>query len=102
MWAKEEGNLWKSEIMINLCNIGVFVSYLCLIFRQYRLSIVQGNASECPRASLSEIIDASKLPLIIEFKPGVKEIKGMSLEMGSIGNHSLCYRAILQDKAGIF
>ena len=88
--------------MFNIRNIGIFLSYLCLIFRQYRLFIAQGNASECPRASLSEIIDASKLPLIIEFKPGVKEIKGMSLEMGTFGNHSLCYRAILQDKAGIF
>ena len=65
------------------------------------MSIVQGSAADCSRASIVEILDAIKLPLIIEFRPGVKEIKGISLEMGTIGNHTLCYRAVLQEKVGI-
>ena len=55
---------------------------------------------ECPRARLSETIDTSNLPLTIELKPGVKKIEGLSLEIATIGNHTLCYQAILRNEVG--
>ena len=70
----------------------------------YRLFFTNGIAKECSQAlqdSAREDISPSRLPLTLEFKPGIKAIQGMKLEMGTLGNYTLCYQAIIQDKVCI-
>ena len=88
----------KSKSKLKTCPVSD--CYL-LLLRQYRLSIVQGSAADCSQAGIIEVINDSKLPLIIDLKPGVKKVEGLSLEVATIGNHTLCYQAVLKDKVGI-
>ena len=70
-------------------------------FSWYRLFFIKDNASRCSQAlqnTISENINPSRLPLTLEFKPGIKAVQGIALEMGTLGNHTLCYQAIIQDK----
>ena len=62
---------------------------------------MQENAIGCLQAlrnSTIENISPSRLPLTLEFKPGIKAVQGIALEMGTLGNYTLCYQARIQDK----
>ena len=71
------------------------------VFSWYRLFFIKDNASRCSQAlqnTISENINPSRLPLTLEFKPGIKAVQGTALEMRTLGNYTLCYQAIIQDK----
>ena len=73
-------------------------------FSWYRLFFTADNVKDCLQAlqnSVSENISPSILPLMLELKPGIKAIQGTKLEMGTLGNYTICYQAIVQDKVGI-
>ena len=66
---------------------------------------MKDNAKGCSDAlqtSTIEHISPSRLPLTLEFKPGIKAVQGIKLEMDTFGNYTLCYQVILQDKVRIF
>ena len=68
----------------------------------YRLFFMNGNAKACSQElQNNENVSPSRLPLILEFKPGIKAIQGIALEMGTLGNYTLCYQALIQDKVSI-
>ena len=50
----------------------------------------------------SENISPTRLPLLLEFKPGIKAIQGIKLEMGTLGNYTICYQAVVLFKVGIY
>ena len=63
------------------------------------------SATECSKALLYSAIDhirPSSLPMTLEFKPGVKAVNGTSLEMGTLGNYTLCFQAIVEDRVCTF
>jgi len=65
---------------------------------KYQLFIVKGQAQPCLPNGLNETISPSKLPLTLEIEAGVTPIRGISLEMGTIGYFSFCYYAVIQEK----
>ena len=60
---------------------------------------------DCSTALANSVVDhirSSSLPLTLEFKPGVKTVRGTSLEMGTLGNYTLCFQAIIEYRVCIF
>ena len=67
---------------------------------EYRLYIVQGFAAQCSQSGIVENILPSKIPLALEVNPAIKAIAGISLEIGTVGNYSLCYHAVIKNQVG--
>ena len=73
-------------------------------FSWYRLFFTAGNINDCLQAlqnSVCENISPSRLPLMLEFKPGIKAIQGTKLEMGTVGNYTICYQSVILDKVSL-
>ena len=63
-----------------------------------------GYGAECSKSvqnSVSENINPARLPLMLQFKPGIKAIQGTKLEMETLGNYTICYQAVVQDKVSL-
>ena len=61
--------------------------------------------NECSEAllnSVSDNISPAKIPLMLTFTSGVKNVNGTVLEMDTVGNYSLCYQALIEDKVWSF
>ena len=73
-------------------------------FSWYRLFFTAGEGEQCSNSGKiidSENISPSRLPLTLEFKPGIKAVQGIKLEMDTLGNYTICYQAVVQDTVGI-
>ena len=74
-------------------------------FSWYRLLFMNDSTTECSTALMNNAIDhisPSRLPLTLQFIPGVKAVQGTTLEMGTLGNFTFCFQALSQDKVCIF
>ena len=74
-------------------------------FSWYHLLFTNANASGCSQALQNgtiENITTSRLPLTLEFAPGIKTVQGIALEMGTLGNFTLCYQSIVADEVSIY
>ncbi|XP_065069552.1 receptor-type tyrosine-protein phosphatase S-like isoform X2 [Rhopilema esculentum] len=65
---------------------------------EYRLYFLEGNTMSCQRTSSAETIVPSKLPLKLEFIPGMKSVAHISTELKTLANYTLCYRAATTNK----
>ncbi|XP_065061673.1 uncharacterized protein LOC135688684, partial [Rhopilema esculentum] len=65
---------------------------------EYRLSFLEGNAITCQQSSSAETIVPSKLPLKLEFIPGMKSVAHISTELKTLANYTICYRAATTNK----
>ena len=52
----------------------------------------------CHPTGSAEIILPSKLPLQLEFRPGIKSVTHTSTEFKTLANYTICYRAATTDK----
>ena len=65
---------------------------------EYRLSFLEGNAITCQQSSSAVTILPSKVPLKLEFIPGIKSVAHISTELKTLANYTLCYRAATTNK----
>ncbi|XP_065069554.1 uncharacterized protein LOC135694661 isoform X2 [Rhopilema esculentum] len=65
---------------------------------EYRLSFLEGNAITCQQSSSAETIVPSKLPLKLEFIPGMKSVAHILTELKTLANYTICYRAATTNK----
>ena len=69
-------------------------------FSEYQISIAVGQLTQCSHSNPKDVIDPSKIPLILEVTQAVRKINGTSLEIGTIGNYTLCYTAVIKGQVG--
>ncbi|XP_065069850.1 receptor-type tyrosine-protein phosphatase S-like isoform X1 [Rhopilema esculentum] len=65
---------------------------------EYQLSFVEGKAMSCQPSGSAETFLPSKLPLQLEFQPGIKSVTHISTELKTLANYTICYRAATTDK----
>ena len=53
---------------------------------------------QCTGHPTGQILKVPKIPLTLTIEPGVKAIKGVSLDIDTIGNFTFCYRAVISNK----
>ena len=66
---------------------------------------MDADTKKCSQAflnSVSDNISPARIPLMLTFTPGIKNVNGTVLEMGTVGNYTLCYQALIEDKVCSF
>ena len=62
---------------------------------------MDADIKECSKAlhnSVSDNISPARIPRLLTFTPGITNVNGTVLEMGTVGNYTLCYQALIEDK----
>eukprot|EP00112_Aurelia_sp_Birch-Aquarium-sp1_P008512 Seg194.3_Seg194.2 transcript_id=Seg194.3_Seg194.2/GoldUCD/mRNA.D3Y31 product="Coagulation factor VIII" protein_id=Seg194.3_Seg194.2/GoldUCD/D3Y31 len=64
---------------------------------KYELTVVNGH-TQCLSQPTGIPVTVPSVPITLTFEAGIKAVKGVSLDIETVGNFTLCYRAVINNK----